>query len=307
MNTTPRALVTGAASGLGLQAALQLAQRGCQVIVADRNVEGGEAAARLIREAGSSAEFRALDLASLSAIRSFADAEVSRGQPLDILLNNAGLLPPKSRTTTADGFELAFGVAFLGHFALTAQLLPALLRSRQPRVVTVSSNSHPQGRIDFDNLQLERRYLSSQAYTSSKLACLMFAVELARRATAAGTQLLSVAAHPGFAKTPIAQGWKAEGRRRLLDRFELYGYQLCMALLGQEPADGARSLVMAALEPGLEPGGYYGPTGFMQTQGPPGRVKESPKARDAQVARRLWQEAERLTGASWAVLGRAPA
>lgn len=296
---SPRVLITGGASGIGLQAALQLAGRGCDLILVDRNVAAGEAAARRIQQSGGLAEFRQLDLGDLSRIRSFAADELARGQALDILVNNAGLLPPMNRSCTADGFELAFGVAYLGHFALTGLLLPSLLRSPQPRVVSVSSNSHPGGRIDFDNLQLERRYQSSQAYTNSKLACLMFAMELQRRADAAALKLCSVAAHPGISTTPIAAGWKSEGRRKLMDRFEVLGYDFLMRLVGQGADEGARSLVLAAMAPDIEPGGYYGPTGFMQAGGAPGRVRPAKRAMDASVAARLWQESQVLTGVTW--------
>ncbi len=177
-----------------------------------------------IASAGGSAEFRALDLADQARIRTFAESEVARGEPLDVLINNAGLLPPMTRTTTSDGFELMFGICHLGHFALTGLLLPALLRSQQPRVVSVSSMSHSGGHIDFDDLQFKQNYASSRAYAGTKLACLMFAFELNRRAVAAHSPLMSVGAHPGVASTPIASGWKQENRKKLMDRFELFAY-----------------------------------------------------------------------------------
>jgi NAD(P)-dependent dehydrogenase (short-subunit alcohol dehydrogenase family) len=295
-----RALVTGAASGIGLETALQLAARGDHVIVADRNVGAGEAAVRRIVGAGGSAEFRELDLAALSRIRNFATDELARNQPLDVLINNAGLLPPMLRATTRDGFELEFGVAHLGHFALTGLLLPALEHGELPRVVSVSSIAHANGRIDLDDLQYERRYNASTAYGGTKLACLLFALELQRRATAAGSALISVAAHPGISRTPIAAGWQQEDRRRPWDRLELLGYRLSMRLFGQTAAQGAQSLVYAATNPGVIGGGYYGPTGFGQMGGPPGPVKPSRRALDARVAARLWEASERLTGVRYA-------
>ncbi|MFA5939515.1 MAG: oxidoreductase [Sinimarinibacterium sp.] len=299
---TRRAIVTGGASGLGLAAAQTLARDGYQVVIADRNVAGGEAAVARIREAGGHAEFRALDLGSLAAIRRFADDELARAQPLDLLLNNAGLLPPLRRATTADGFELGFGVSYLGHYALTGLLLPALLLSPSPRVVAVSSNSHPGGRIAFDNLQLERGYTSSQAYTNSKLACLMFAFELQRRADAAKLGLTSVATHPGVSRTSIATGWKSEDRRKLWDRMEVLGYEAFMRFFNRDATEGARSLVYAATLTPIEPGGYYGPAGFMQGRGEPGRVKPARRALDRNVAARLWQVSEELTGVRWKFL-----
>ncbi len=290
-----RVLVTGAASGIGLETALALARGGDRIVVADRDVAGGEAAVRRIVEAGWHAELRELDLADLSRIRAFAADELARGEALDVLVNNAGLLPPMERATTRDGFELEFGVAHLGHFALTGLLLPALARSTRPRVVSVASIAHATGRIDLDNLQLERGYTSSRAYGNTKLACLMFALELHRRATAAGLPLVSIAAHPGISQTPIAAGWEREGRRRFRDRFELWGYRLSMRLFGQTAEEGARSLVLAASGPSAVGGAYYGPTGFGQMGGLPGRVAPSARALDENVAARLWEASERLT------------
>jgi NAD(P)-dependent dehydrogenase (short-subunit alcohol dehydrogenase family) len=295
-----RVLVTGAASGIGLETALQLAARGDHVVVADRNVAGGEAAVQRILAAGGRGEFRELDLADLARVRDFAGDELAGGGPLDVLINNAGLLPPMARATTRDGFELKFGVAHLGHFALTGLLLPTLERSEQPRVVSVSSIAHARGRIDLDDLQLERGYSSSRAYSAAKLACLMFAIELDRRAKKAGSKLISVAAHPGVSKTPIAAGWDQEDRRRLRDRLERIGYHASMRLFAQTAAEGAQSLVHAASEPGVIGGGYYGPTGFGQMGGSPGPVRPSPRALDAALAARLWEASEQLTGVRYA-------
>lgn len=298
--TVSRVMVTGGASGIGLEASLQLAQRGHHIIIADRNDEGGKAVVDRIVDAGGSGEFRQLDLGDLSFIREFAAGEVEGGQPLNILINNAGLLPPMQRQTTRDGFELEFGVAHLGHFALTGLLLPALRRAAAPRVVNVSSLSHTHGQIDFDDLQHERGYVASRAYTCTKLACLMFALELNRRAGVAGADLISVAAHPGVARTPIAAGWDAEDRRRLWDRFERAGYHIYMRLFGRSAERGAEPLVYAATDAAVGGGGYYGPSGFQQSFGPPGRVKPGKQALDIDVAAQLWEESERLTGVRYA-------
>jgi NAD(P)-dependent dehydrogenase (short-subunit alcohol dehydrogenase family) len=298
-----RILVTGAASGIGLEAASQLASRGDHVIIADRNVAAGEAVAQRIASDGGSAEFRGLDLGDLTGIRTFAADEVARELPLEVLINNAGLLPPMQRATTRDGFELVMGVAYLGHFALTGLLLPALLRAQRPRVVSVSSLSHSGGRIDFDDLHCERHYSSSLAYSNSKLACLLFAFELQRHAAAAGSTLVSVAAHPGVSRTPIASGWQQENRRRWHDRFELFAYDASMRLFGQTAAAGALPLVYAASEPDVVGGGYYGPTGFKQMNGRPGRVPPAPRALDTAVAARLWEESMGLTGVRYEALG----
>ena len=297
-----RVMITGAASGIGLEAALQLAALGDHVIVADRNEAGGKGVVERITAAGGSAEFRALDLADQQRIRAFADIELSENKPLDVLINNAGLLPPMTRATTADGFELMFGICHLGHFALTGLLMPALLRSANPRVVNVSSMSHSGGEIDFDDLQFEQDYASSRAYAGTKLACLMFALELNRRARAAGSTLISVSAHPGVATTPIASGWKQENRRKLMDRFELFAYNTFNRCFGQTAAEGAHPLVYAACEADVEGGGYYGPTGFKQMSGKAGRVAPAPRALDEAIAARLWAESERLTGVNYDLL-----
>jgi NAD(P)-dependent dehydrogenase (short-subunit alcohol dehydrogenase family) len=297
-----RALVTGASSGIGLETALQLARRGDHVILADCNVDGGNVVAERITAAGGRAEFRPLDLADLARIRDFASREVALGLPLDVLVNNAGLLPPMVRATTRDGFELEFGVAHLGHFALTGLLMPALKRAARARVVSVASIAHASGRIDLEDLQSERAYQSYKTYCTTKLACLMFALELHRRATSAGSDLVSVAAHPGVSITPIAAGWEREDRRKLRDRLERIGYRISMRFFAQTAAEGARSLVHAASAPDVTGGGYYGPTGFGQMGGSPGPVKPKRHALDAAVAARLWERSEQLTGVRYEAL-----
>ena len=291
-----RILVTGAASGIGLETALQLAARDHHVILADRNVAGGEAALRRIVEAGGNGEFRRLDLADLACIRQFASDELAQDRPLDVLIENAGLLPPVARATTRDGFELAFGVAYLGHFALTGLLLRSLERSPAPRVVSVASIAHAYARIDLDDLQRQRGYSCSSVYGSTKLACLMFAFELHRRAKLAGSTLTSVAAHPGVCRTPIGAGWDRETRRGVRDRCERFAYHVSMRLFGRSAAEGARSIVYAATESTVVGGGYYGPVGLAQTAGAPGRVRPSRRALDERIAARLWEASERLTG-----------
>jgi NAD(P)-dependent dehydrogenase (short-subunit alcohol dehydrogenase family) len=293
-----RALVTGAASGLGFQVAAALAHHGATVILADRNVEGGRAAIQRIREQtpGSKVEFRELDLAELAFIRRFAAELAADGQPLDILVNNAGILPPLTRRTTKDGFELKFGINYLGHFALTGLLLEALLRSKAPRVVGVASLVQAWGHIDFDDLQAERSYDPERAYNQAKLACLMFALELQERSKAAGSRLTCIAAHPGIARTSIGEGRRGQPRTKIRDWLSYFAFQIAMNVLSQTPELGALPILYAATSPEAVGGGFYGPDGFGQISGYPKRVKPSAAAQDAAVRRRLWEVSEKLTG-----------
>ena len=296
-----RALVTGAASGIGFDTASTLARRGAEVLIVDRNVAGGEAAVAAIHALAPQAQvsFAPLDLGSLAAIRQFCDARLHEGLPLDILVNNAGLLPPLTRQVTADGFELKFGVNYLGHFALTGLLLPLLLRGNRARVVSVSSIVQRMGQIDFDDLQAERSYEPQRAYNQAKLACLIFALELQRRADA---KLLSVAAHPGVARTGIGSSREGQKRQGLHDYATDLAFNLTMKLFGQSSALGALSLLYAAISPDVEAGGFYGPDGWFEMRGYPKPVRPSPRALDPATARRLWEVSEQLTGVRYSAL-----
>ncbi len=290
-----RAVVTGATGGLGYETAAGLARAGAQVVLAGRDAAKGQAAlARLRRDVpGASVEFEMLDLANLASIQAFAGRMLAAGQALDTLVNNAGIMAPPARRTTADGFELQFGTNYLGHFALTARLMPALLRAEAgARVVQVSSVAHRRGRIAWDDLQSERHYNPWTAYSQSKLAMLMFALELARRAKAQGWPLVSVAAHPGWAATDLIANGLGDGSPGVKSRLLDAGFRL----VAQSAADGARPLVFAAASPDAQAGGYYGPAGFREIKGPPGPARVMPQAQDAAAAARLWAVSETLTG-----------
>lgn len=293
-----QALVTGAAAGLGYCTALGLARLGARVLIVDRNVAGGEAAMRKIRAAmpGAEVEFQALDLGSLAAIREVAATLRDDPRPLDLLVNNAGLLPPQHRAVTTDGFELGFGVSVLGHYALTGLLLPRLLRSAAPRVVGLSSIVHGSGKLDFDDLRLERDYEPNRAYATAKLASLLFALELQRRAHAAGSKLISVAAHPGIARTAIGAVWNQVPVQNLRDRAGRAALAFSMRWLGQSPEQGALPIIYAASQPGLEGGTLYGPDGWMQFRGKACRVEPKAIAKDEERARQLWEGLDRVTG-----------
>ncbi|GAB2862376.1 oxidoreductase [Actinoallomurus bryophytorum] len=282
-----RAIVTGANSGIGLRTALELARHGATVVLACRSAERGEEALATIRAAvpGGDVVVGSLDLADLASVRAFAEANAS---PLDLLINNAGVMALPHRTT-ADGFELQFGTNHLGHFALTGLLLPALLERPGARVVTVTSVFHRMGRIDFGDLDAERGYHKWPAYCQAKLANLVFAKELDRRAP-----FVSVASHPGYAVTNLQKaGPRMEGSRA---RELLFGG--LNTLMGQSDAAGAwPSLYAATAE--VEGGQCYGPRGPGQSRGAPTRVRTLRRAADPELGRRLWEVSEERTGVSY--------
>ena len=287
------AVVTGATGGLGLETALVLAGKGAEVVLAARNLDKGAEAERLIRERHPSAKVRfdMLDLADLGSVAAFADRHLASGRPIDLLVNNAGVMALPHRQTTADGFEMQFGVNYLSHFALTGRLLP-LLETAKARVVQLSSVAHRGGAIRLDDLNYQTGYRPWPVYQQSKLAMLMFAIELQRRSDANSWGLTSVAAHPGFARTDlIANGPASRGGA-------LFGWAvgLLEKVMSHSAADGALPILLAATSPTVTPGGYYGPQGFQEMKGPPGVAEIKSQATDAAVAGALWTESERLTG-----------
>ena len=270
-------VVTGANSGIGLAAAHELARVGARVVLAVRDPERGERAAGAVP---GDREVRQLDLADLASVRAFAEAWSG---PLDVLVNNAGVMAvPQGRT--ADGFELQLGTNHLGHFALTGLLLPSIT----DRVVTVSSGAHRMGRIDLDDLNWERRrYRRWPAYGQSKLANLLFTMELDRRLTEAGSSVRALAAHPGWAATNL----QGRSGNRVLDA----AMRVANRLFAQSDAMGALPTLYAAAED-LPGGSYVGPDGRAEQRGHPTVVGRSAAAHDADVARRLWERSEELTG-----------
>lgn len=288
-----RWLITGAASGLGYETARGLASRGAEVWLADRNRAGGEAAVARLCEAfpGAVLRFLELDLGDLAAVRRFA-ADVR--EPLDGLVNNAGLLPPLQRATTRDGLELKFGVNVVGHFALTEGLRPALQASAAPRVVWVSSLVHRRARIAFDDLNAERSYEPQRAYNQAKLACLMLAMELHARSRADWPALTAVAAHPGVARTAIGESRRGQPRRRVVDHLSDLAFWMAMRGFSQPAEIGARCLLMAAAGREVRGGDFWGPDGFGELRGEPTRVPLSKAAADPEQRARLWAACEAL-------------
>jgi NAD(P)-dependent dehydrogenase (short-subunit alcohol dehydrogenase family) len=293
-------VVTGANSGLGLHTATGLAGAGAHVVMACRDPGRGAAALDRVRQASDQTrvELASLDLADLSSVRRFAEEVVSRHQSLDALVNNAGVMAIPHRRT-ADGFEMQLGTNHLGHFALTGLLLPALLARPDARVVTVSSAAHRVGRIDFEDLQGERRYSRWGAYAQSKLANLLFAFELHRRCATRGVGLRSVAVHPGYSATNLQRASSSGVVRALVSGV----YGLGNRLLAQPDAQGALPSLYAATAPEISGGQYFGPDGIFEMHGHPRRTAAAGRAYDPEIARRLWAVSEDLTGIRFDALG----
>lgn len=284
------AVITGANSGLGFVDARELGRAGAKVVMACRNLEKGEEAARKIRVAVPEADVSvaALDLADLASVRAFAEG-LSHDR-IDLLINNAGIMAAPRRLTK-DGFESQFGTNHLGHFALTGLLLGRLQAAPEPRVVTESSHMHRVGQINFSDLQGEHRYMRWLAYGQSKLANLMFAFELQRRASQAGARLRSMAAHPGYSRTNLQFAAPPVYERPAMAVGNL--------LFGQSADIGALPTLYAATVPDLPGGSYVGPDGFMEQRGHPHVVTAAGKAYDEDKWERLWQVSEELTGVSY--------
>jgi NAD(P)-dependent dehydrogenase (short-subunit alcohol dehydrogenase family) len=290
--TGRRVVVTGANSGTGKETATRLAAAGASVVLAVRMTSKGEEAAAGIRAAhpGADVEVRELDLADLSSVRRFAAGILADDRSLDVLVNNAGVMAPPKRFETVDGFELQFGTNFLGPFALTNLLLPALLRSPDSRVATMSSIAAVPGRIRFDDLQWERGYNGWRAYSQSKLADLLLALHLHRLSVEFDWPVMSTAAHPGYTRTNLQSAGRSLGRSKPAKPSN-------RALpFTQAVEQGSEPLLYAAVGPAAVGGAYYGPAGPFGLTGPTTAASVPRSARSADLARSLWAVAEDLTG-----------
>jgi NAD(P)-dependent dehydrogenase (short-subunit alcohol dehydrogenase family) len=289
-------LITGANSGLGLRSAEALARAGAQVLLACRNPKKAAEALEAVvaRSTTGTPSVIALDLADLSSIEAAAEAVADRVDHIDVLMNNAGVMAIPLRRT-ADDFEMQFGTNHLGHFALTGRLLPLLLAADAPRVVTTSSQAHRIGKMRWDDLQWRRRYSKWMAYGQSKLANLLFAFELDRRAKSEGTALVSAAGHPGYASTHLQAAGPEMAKNPLMARTMVLGNRI----LAQSDADGALPQLYAATMPNVAGGEYYGPAGVFEMRGSPTRVRSTSAARDANAAKRLWGVSEEATGVTY--------
>ena len=298
------AIITGANSGLGFGLARRLAAANADVVMAIRNRAKGEAAIEKIRATVPDAKLtiKSLDLSSLAAVAALGEQLNAEGRPIDILINNAGVMTPPERDTTADGFELQFGSNHLGHFALTAHLLPLLRAAGDARVVALSSlAARMSGKIHFDDPQFEKSYAAMPAYGQSKLANLMFARELDRRSREAGWGILANAAHPGLTKTNLQISGPSHGREKPALMQRLYTTSWRWApFLWQEIDEGILPALYAAAAPHAEGGAFYGPRGFYEMNGGGVKVAHVPApARNDADSRRLWDLSEQLTGVSY--------
>ena len=288
------AVVTGT-GGLGYEDALALSRAGATVVIAGRNPPKGAAAVAAIKRAvpGAQIRFGKVDLADLASVAAFATQLAQEQDSLDILINNAAVMNPPERRETLDGFELQLGTNYLGHFALTAYLLPLLKRGQNPRVVTLGSIAARGGAIDFSNLQAERDYKPMPVYGQSKLACIMFAFELSRRSKAAGWGVQSLAAHPGLTRTDlIANGAGRQSIPGIIRRL--------LPFLFQPAWQGALPTLFAATDPSARDGAYYGPDRLGGTRGYPTEEKPPKRALDTAVAAHLWETSRTLTNVTFA-------
>jgi NAD(P)-dependent dehydrogenase (short-subunit alcohol dehydrogenase family) len=297
-------VITGANSGLGFGLARRLSTAGADVVMAIRNRAKGEKAIEDIRGTVPDAKLtiKALDLSSLASVAALGEQLNAEGRPIDILINNAGVMTPPERDTTADGFELQFGSNHLGHFALTGHVLPLLCAANGARVVSLSSLAARQsGKIHFDDPQFEKSYKAMSAYGQSKLAVLMFALELDKRSRAAGWGIVSNAAHPGLTKTNLQIAGPSHGREKpaLMERLYKSSWRFA-PFLWQEIDEGILPAVYAAAAPHAEGGAFYGPSGFYEAAGGGVAVAKVPaNAKNDADSQQLWELSERLTGVKY--------
>lgn len=298
------AVVTGANSGLGFGITRRLARAGTEVILAVRNLDKGNQAVKQLLAENPTAKLsiEQLDLSSLQSVQDFATRLQTAGRPINLLINNAGIMATPTRNTTADGFELQFGTNHLGHFALTARLLPLLQQAGWARVVTMSSIMNQTGKINFDDLQLARRYSPYTAYSQSKLANLLFATELHRRSQIYGWKILSNAAHPGATHTNLQSTGPNLGRASTSPSFAL---RLSYMIPGfwQDIDQGILPALFAATSPSAIGGAYYGPDGFAELTGLPKTARIPRRAKDDATAQKLWEISEQLTGTHFPTAG----
>lgn len=291
-------VITGANSGLGLESAIRLAERGAEVVMACRNPQKAQAAHAKVAAiaTGPAPTTVTLDLADLDSVAAAAEEIAGRWPAIDVLMNNAGLMAIPQRETTAQGHEMQFGVNVLAHTALTIRLMPQLAAAEAPRVVSLGSIMHNFGKLRFEDLQYEKGYKAWSVYSQSKLANVMFALELDRRAKAAGLALKAIAAHPGYSATHLQTTGPLAGGNLIARISGRIGASVITPLVAQPASMGALGQLRAATDPAMLGGEYVGPTSFGQTRGYPVVFSPTKRARNAADAARLWDVQEDLLG-----------
>jgi NAD(P)-dependent dehydrogenase (short-subunit alcohol dehydrogenase family) len=291
-----RAVVTGASDGMGLGIATRLAAAGAEVVLPVRNPRKGAAASATIGRAvpGANVSLYRLDLSSLESVAALGDTLRGEGRPIHLLINNAGVMTPPDRQTTADGFELQFGTNHLGHFALVAHLLP-LLRAGHARVTSQVSIAARRGTINWDDLNWERSYNGMRAYRQSKIAFGLFGLELERRSRAAGWGITSNLSHPGVASTSLLAARPELGRSKDTPQIRLLRALSARGILIGTVETAKLPALMAATGPDAKPGAFYGPSGPGNLGGPPAEQPLYPPLRSTEEAQRVWQISEQLT------------
>ena len=294
-------VITGGASGLGLGCALRFARRGDVITLADVDEAAGRTALqRLAREVpGAAARLEVLDLADPASIAAAAARLRARGQPIDVLVNNAGIYPPSQRVLTPEGQELSFAIAHLGHFRLTQALWPLLEAAPAARVVGISSLVQRRARLDLADLTLARGYLPIVAYQQAKLACLLFSLELQRRLARHGSRVASYAAHPGVCRTALGRNRRLAPSDQPWQRLASWLLARGLSHFGQTPENGAASVVEAATSTRYPAGSFIGPSGVLEMSGVPGLSAPGPAAADPALAAGLWDRSEQITGIRW--------
>ncbi len=281
------AVVTGSNIGLGYETALALAKKDAKVILACRNLEKANNAIEKIKIQAPKADLEAIqiDLSKLNSVDDFAENYLKRFDQLDLLINNAGVMMPPF-TLTDDGFELQLAANHLGHFKLTGLLLDTIEKTSNSRIISLSSNAHKSGKINFDDLQSKNNYSALAAYSQSKLACLMYAYEMQRRLKRANYQTISTAAHPGVSMTNLVQH---------VPLWMKIVFAPFIPFVTHSPAEGAKPTLYAALGNDVNGGDYFGPTGFNEMKGKAGKILSKPHSHDEDVAKKLWEVSEDLT------------
>jgi len=289
-----RIIITGASHGIGFEAARVLASKGADIVMAVRNTEKGEKAASKIATVNGHKPVSVmhLDLADLESVRKFADDFLTRYDRLDVLINNAGvMIPPYKRTK--DGFELQFGTNYLGHYALTARLLPLLQATPLSRVVSLSSIAARRAKIHFDNLDGSKGYSPMKFYRQSKLANLLFALELQNKLERSGSSTISVACHPGISATNLLSRGSGRETGKLM--------KMLMRIVAQTAENGALPTLYAATHPDLRGGEFIGPDGPGNTKGYPVLTNDSARLYNPDLAAKLWEVSETLTGVTYSI------